>query len=126
MNLLVCWILLMQCSAVTAGPVPLTVNRHLLSTENLDQQEHQIIFQRIGEYATDVEFYHVYIPIPLGLQIQIAEQAMEIIQNYVHNIHQETLMYYRNDNRYPNEQKAEAYTTLLTNQNQFVTAQPKF
>jgi hypothetical protein len=30
-----------------AGPIPLTVNGHLLTTENLDQQNHRVIFQRI-------------------------------------------------------------------------------
>ena len=104
-----------------AGPVPLTVNGHLLSTESLDQQEHQVIFQRIGEYATDVEFHHVHIPVPLGLQIQIADQAMELINKYAHNIHQETLMHYHKDNYYQDDAKAEAYATLLTHQNQFIT-----
>ena len=121
MNQLVFLIISVLSAMTSAGPVPLTVNGHLLTTESLDQQEHQIIFQRIGEYATDVEFHHVLIPVPLGLQIQIADQAMDIITKYAHNIHQETLMRYHKDNRYPDGQKEEAYATLLTHQNQFVT-----
>ncbi len=121
MKPLTIWTLCVMWKPITAGPVPLTVNGHLLSTESLDQQEHQVIFQRIGDYATDVEFHHVHIPVPLGLQIQIADQAMELITKYAHNIHQETLMHYHKDNRYPDEEKAEAYATLLTHQNQFVT-----
>jgi hypothetical protein len=62
-----------------------------------NKQEHQVIFQRIGEYATDVEFHHLHIPVPLGLQIQIADQAMEIITKYAHNIYQETLMHYHKE-----------------------------
>ena len=121
MKPLTIWILCVLWKTMTAGPVPLTVNGHLLSTESLDQQEHQVIFQRIGEYATDVEFHHVHIPVPLGLQIQIADQAMAIINKYAHNIYQETLMHYHKDNRYPDEEKAVAYAKLITHQNQFVT-----
>jgi hypothetical protein len=122
MNHLAFWILFVQWTQITAGPVPLTVNGYLLSTESLDQQNHQIIFQRIGEYATDVEFHHVHIPVPLGMQIQIADQAMEIINKYADNIHQETLMHYKEDHRYSDEKQAEAYATLLTHQNQFVNS----
>ena len=121
MKPLTIWTLCVLWRTITAGPVPLTVNGHLLSTESLDQQEHQVIFQRIGEYATDVEFHHVHIPVPLGLQIQIADQAMAMIDKYAHNIYQETLMHYHKDNRYPDEEKAVAYATLITHQNQFVT-----
>ena len=71
-----------QWTAITAGQISLMANGHLLSTESLDQQNHQIIFQRIGEVATDVEFHHVQIPVPLGMQIQIADQAMQIINKY--------------------------------------------
>ena len=66
MKPLTVWTLCVLWKIITAGPVPLTVNGHLLSTESLDQQEHQVIFQRIGEYATDVEFHHVHIPVPPG------------------------------------------------------------
>ena len=74
MKTLVCWILFVLWPIAKAGPVPLTVNGHLLSTESLDQQEHQVIFQRIGEYATDVEFHHVHIPafVELFKEIKIA------------------------------------------------------
>ena len=115
------WTLFVLWQTTAAGPTPLTVNGHLLTTENLDQQNHQVIFKRIGEYATDVEFHHVHIPVPLGLQVQVANQAMDIIKKYAQNIHQETLMHYHKDNTYPDEEKAQAYATLLTHQNQFVT-----
>ena len=39
-------------------------------------KNHQIIFQRLREYATDSEFHFVHIPVPLGIQIQIADQAL--------------------------------------------------
>ena len=100
MSLLVFWILSVLWTHTKAGPVPLTVNGHLLSTGSLDQQNHQIIFHRIGEYATDVEFHHVHIPVQLGMQIQIADQAMKIINKYADNISQETLMHYKEHHRY--------------------------
>ena len=96
------------------------MNGHLLGTETLNQKEHQIIFKRIGEYATDVEFHHVHIPIQLGELTQAADKAMEIINLYATNIHKETLMHYRLDNRYPHESRAQIYADLLIHQNQFV------
>ena len=49
---------------IRAGPpIPLTANRNLSSNETLDQQNHQIIFQKVGEYATVAEFHHVHIPV---------------------------------------------------------------
>ena len=95
------------------------INGHLLTTENLDQAEHQIIFKNIGIYATKVEFHHIHIPVDIQSIELTAEQAMSIIKNYAHNIMQETLMHYHQDNPYPDEQKARAYATLLQNQNTF-------
>ena len=86
--------------------VPLTVNGRLLVTETHNQKEHQIIFKRIGEYAIDVEFHHVHIPIQLGELTQVADKAMEIINIYATNIHKEMLIHYRLDNRYLEESPA--------------------
>ena len=109
-----------QLSNLEAASIPLTVNGHQLTTETLNTKEHQIIFKRVGEYATDVQFHHVHIPINLGKQIKIAEEAKQIITQYAHAIYQDTLKHYNKDNKWPEEEKAKQYAHLLTIQNNFV------
>ena len=81
MSLLKAWILSMLCVWVKSSPIPMMVNGHLLSTENLDQSEHQIIFKNIGSYATEVEYHHIRIPVDLQAVQLTADQAWSIIQN---------------------------------------------
>ena len=99
---------------------PIKIDGLLLTTETLNTKEHQIIFKRVGEYAPDVQFHHVHIPVNLGKQVNIAKEAKQIILQYAHNIYQETLMQYHQDNKFPEEEKAKQYANLLTIQNIFV------
>ena len=62
------------------------VDGHLLTTQELNATEHQVIFKRIGEYATDVLFHHIHIPVNLQQQMGIGSQAMSIIQNFANNV----------------------------------------
>jgi hypothetical protein len=47
------------------SPFPISIGCHLLTTEDLNPEEHQIILRKIGDYAADVVFHHVHIPILL-------------------------------------------------------------
>ena len=96
------------------------INGQKLITEELDPKEHQIIFKRIGEYATDVEFHHIHVPVDLRKFINIADQAMDVIQHYSTNLYQETKMHYNKENRYPEDWQAQAYADMITKQNHFV------
>ena len=104
-----------------SAAVPLMLNGHMLITENLDQSNHQIVFKRMGDFATEVEFHHIHIPVDLMAVETTADVAIRIIQSYSDNIYQETVMHYHKDNRYPEEDKAKSYSELITNQNNFVT-----
>ena len=53
-------------STVMTSPVPILIGGQLLTTEELDPKEHQILFRRRGKYAVDVNFHHVHIPINLN------------------------------------------------------------
>ena len=80
MNLLVFWTLFALLNPALTSPVPRTVNGYLLGTETLDQKQHQIIFKRITEYATNVEFHHVHIQIQLGELTQVANKQPHALQ----------------------------------------------
>ena len=114
------WIVCSQFRMMQTSSVSKTVNGHLLVTETLDQNKHQVIFKRIGELATDVNFHHIHIPVQMADQIGITDQAKKIISRYTVNIYQETLMHYHQDNRYPDEAKAKEYAELLMHQNNYV------
>jgi hypothetical protein len=47
-------------------------DEHLLTTEELDPKELQIIFRRIGDYATDVVFHRIHFLIPLDKINQVS------------------------------------------------------
>ena len=114
------WITYLSLTSTKASPTPLTINGHLVTVEALNPAEHQIIFKRIGEYATNVEYHHIHIPVNLMEQVAVADKAKHMISHYAETIYQETLMHYHQDNQYPDEQKAKAYANLLKDQNTFV------
>jgi hypothetical protein len=46
--------------------------------EELSTRGHQKIFKRMVDYATDVTFHHIHIPIPLNMMINVvANTAMK-------------------------------------------------
>jgi hypothetical protein len=64
-------------SQILASSVPISINRQLSTTKELNLKEHQIIFRTIGESTTDVIFQHIHIPIPLEKINQIADKAIK-------------------------------------------------
>ena len=86
----------------------------------LDPKEHQIIFRRIGDYATDVVFHHIHVPIPLNQINKVSDQAVSKIKTYAENVYQESMMHYHEDNQYADSRKGEEYAKLISDQNSFV------
>jgi hypothetical protein len=92
----------------------------LLTTEELNARDHQIIFRRMGDYATDVTFHHVHIPVPLDMINNVANTAMAKIRSYAKFLYHESMMHYHEDNQYAGTRKAEGCAKLITDQNLFV------
>ncbi len=74
----------------------------------------------MGDYATDVTFHHVHIPVPLDMINNVADTAMAKIRAYAQNVYKEYMMHYHEDNQYADTRKAEGYAKLITDQNLFV------
>jgi hypothetical protein len=91
----------------------------LLTTEDLNPQEHQIFFRQMGEYAKDVKIHHVHIPIYLDKINQVAVKAIEKVKAYAKNVYEESMMHYHEDNQYANKKKSQGYAKLITDQNIF-------
>ena len=53
-----------------------------MTTEELNPEEHQILFRKRGEYAVDVNFHHVHIPIHLNNIFLVADKAITIAEGY--------------------------------------------
>jgi hypothetical protein len=49
----------------------------LLTTEEVNPKEPQIIFRRMGDYATDVTFPHIQMAISFNIIINVADTAMK-------------------------------------------------
>jgi hypothetical protein len=73
------------------------------------------------EYATDVKFHHVHIPLFLGKINQVADKAIEKVQTYVKNVFEESMMHYHKDNQYADNKKSQRYARLITDHNIFET-----
>jgi hypothetical protein len=43
----------------------------------------------MGEYATDIKFHRVHIPISLNKINKVADKAIEKVKAYAKNVHQE-------------------------------------
>ena len=86
------------------------------------QSNHQVVFKSIGTYATNVNYHHVRIPLPLGEFEETPAKAMKIIEKYTHNIFTNSLEYFKQDPRnYQVPQAiAEEAAILTQNQNMFV------
>ena len=81
-----------------------------------------MVFKSIGTYATNVNYHHVRIPLPLGEFEETPAKAMKIIEKYTHNIFTNSLEYFKQDPRnYQVPQAiAEEAAILTQNQNMFV------
>jgi hypothetical protein len=110
---------------MTMSPVPIKINGQLLTTEQLNPKEHQIIFRRMSDYATDVTFHHIHIPVLLGMINKVADMAIAKIRSYAVNVYQESMMHYHEDNQYADTKKGEGYAKLIADQNLFVIQESK-
>ena len=85
------------------------------------ENHHQVMFKSIGDYATDVHFHHVKIPIPLKELMETPRKSIKLLETYKYNIYPNALKLNvevngaRKDNTVA-KQAAE----LITNQNSFV------
>jgi hypothetical protein len=75
---------LMQCAVIT-------VDKNV--------QNHQVAFKRIGNYATNVHYHHVRIPVNLSKIIEMPTVAMQHMKTYVKEVYLQSLMYHRDERR---------------------------
>jgi hypothetical protein len=58
---------------------------------NKNVQSHQVVFKRIGHYATNVHYHHIRIPGNLSKIISTPTEAMEHIKVYVKDVCEQTV-----------------------------------
>jgi hypothetical protein len=58
------------------SPVPMSINGHLMTTEDLNPKSTRFSSDEWGEYAMDAKFHHVHIPIFLDKINQVADKAI--------------------------------------------------
>jgi hypothetical protein len=80
---------------------------------NKMDQIHQVVFKRIGHYATDVLFHHVRILVNLSNVIETLRKAMQTIEAYIKNVHQQLLMYFKDHQRGNITDKHQAHLAAL-------------
>jgi hypothetical protein len=64
-----------------------------------NMQTHQVVFKRIGNYATNVHYHHIRIPVNLSKIISTPTEAMEHIEVYVKDVYEQTVRYNRDERR---------------------------
>ena len=89
---------------------------------------HQVVFKRIGNYATDVHFHHIRIPVNLSKVIETPTKAMETIKTYVTNVYQNSIMFYKDAHKTQSRsepgtgnEQAHLAALLIKEQCEFVT-----
>ncbi len=60
------------------------------------QQNHRIVFKRMGNYTTDVHFHRNRLPVNLTKIIKTPVKALETITKFVNNIYQQSFNSLRN------------------------------
>jgi hypothetical protein len=68
-------------------------------TINKNVQNHQVVFKRIGNYATNVHFHHIRIPVNLSKIIDTLTEAMQHIRTYVKDLYEQAVRYNRDERR---------------------------
>ena len=93
-----------------------------------DVNSHQVVFKRIGNYATDVHFHHIRIPVNLSKVIDTPAKAMETIKTYVANVYQNSIMFYKDEHKTQartqpgtDNEQAHLAALLIKEQCEFVT-----
>jgi hypothetical protein len=92
--------------ATITSPVPISINGHLMTTGDLNPQEHQIFFRQMGEYVMDMKFHHLHIPIFLHKINKVTDRAIEKVKTYAKNVFEESMMHYHEDNQYAHNKKS--------------------
>ena len=66
------------------GLLLLTIGTHCepLLSKHPSPSEQQVIFKQIGNYATHIEYHHIYIPINLQKYSETPARALDIIEDY--------------------------------------------
>ena len=62
-----------------------------------NKQSHQVVFKRIGNYATNVHYHHIRIPVNLTKIISTPTEAMEHIKVYIKDVYEQTVRYNRDE-----------------------------
>ncbi len=73
------------------SPISMSIDGQFLTPDELNPEEHQIIFRRMGEFGADVNFHYVHIPIPLNKINQVSDKAIEKIKACASNVYQESI-----------------------------------
>jgi hypothetical protein len=60
---------------------------------NKNMQNPQVVFKRIGNYAANVHYHHVRIPVNLSKIIDTPTEAMQHIRTYVKNVYEQAVRY---------------------------------
>jgi hypothetical protein len=84
------WLVILMTSTLTQCAV-LKVDKNV--------QNHQVVFKRIGNYATNVHYHHVRIPVNLSKINETPTVAMQHMRTYVKEVYEQSLMYYRDEGR---------------------------
>jgi hypothetical protein len=66
---------------------------------NKMDRTHRVVLKRIGHFLTDVHFHHVRIPVNLSKLIETPSKAMETIEGHIKNVYQQSLIYYKDQQR---------------------------
>jgi hypothetical protein len=101
------YIVMILITNLMMSPLPIRIDGQLLTSKELNPKEHQIILRRMGEYATDVTFHHIRIPILLNIINQVANLALTKIRSYAKNVNQESMIHYHDDNHNSDSKQTE-------------------
>jgi hypothetical protein len=76
---------------------------------NKQEQTHQVVFKRIGNYATDVHNQHIPILVNLSKIIDTPVMAMITVESYVKNVYHQPLMYNTDKHQAPGGSTGQGY-----------------
>jgi hypothetical protein len=85
-------------------------------------QNHQVLFKRIGNYATNVIYHHIRISVNLSKIIDTPTETMQHIKTYVKNVYEQTVHYYRDETRGNMVDKLQAHLagTLIKETSEYI------
>jgi hypothetical protein len=85
-------------------------------------QNHQVLIKRIGNYATNVHYLHIRIPVNLSQIIDTPTEAMRHIRTYVKDVYEQAVRYNRDERRGTMVDKHQAHlaATLVKETSEFI------